>query len=124
MPWARLDDRFHDNRKVRRVWRKQPAALGLHIMAITYSSCHLLDGHVDTDWLEDQVPSEKRRTALTSALVDAGLWTPNGDGFVVNDYLEFNPSRADVEKLRAEKREAGRRGGIASGASRRGEAHA
>lgn len=113
MPWARLDDRFHDNRKVRRVWRRCPEAIALHIFAITYSACHELDGHVDTDWVEDTIPNDRRRQKLTDALVDAQLWHVNGTGWEINDYLEYNPSHADLEAKRETRRAAGHAGASA-----------
>lgn len=124
MPWAKLDDHFHDNPKVRKAWRSCSASLGLHIMALTYSSAHLLDGHVGTEFVADQIPTQRHRDAAVHALVDAGLWTPNGDGWNIKDYLEFNPSRASVEAKRKARSEAGRAGGLASAALRREEPNA
>lgn len=123
MPWAKLDDHFHDNPKVRKAWRACGTSVGLHIMALTYSAAHLLDGHVGAEFVVDQIPAQRQRDAAVQALLDAGLWTVADVGWTIKDYLEYNPSRADVEAKREARRAAGHVGGIASGASRRGEAN-
>jgi hypothetical protein len=123
MPWAKLDDHFHDNPKVRKAWRQCPSSLGLHVLAITYSAGHLLDGRVSSDFVADQIPNRTQRTKAVDALVDARLWLVTGDGWEINDYLDYNPPRAEVEAVREAKRKAGKAGGIKSGASRRGEAY-
>lgn len=110
MAWARLDDRFHDNRKVRRAWRRCPAAIGLHVMAITYCAGHLTDGVVDLDFVEDRMPSARLRDRAVGTLVDAGLWHVVDDGWKIHDFAEFNGTRAEVEARRAAKSEAGKKG--------------
>ena len=106
MSWARLDDRFHANRKIRAVWKSCPAAIGLYVMAITNSAQLELDGHVDDDFLEYACPKPRDRTKLAAVLVDAGLWHRNGAGWVINDYLEYNRTREYLEARRVEAREA------------------
>lgn len=113
MPWARLDDRFHDNRKVRRVWRRCPEALGLHVMAITYCAAHLTDGIVDADFVEDRAPVTRSRDRMTAALVEAGLWRTVEDGWEINDFTTFNGTRAAIEARRRAKQEAGKAGASA-----------
>lgn len=111
MSWAKLDDRFHENRKVRGLWRKQPAALGLHVLALTYCAGHETDGEVDLEFVEDKVPTAATRRKLTGALVDAGMWVPDGDHWRVHDYLDYHPSRATLDEKREADRERKARGG-------------
>lgn len=113
MPWARLDDRFHENRKVRRLWRQYPAAVGLHVMAITYSAGNLTDGVVDLEFVEERVPDGRTRKSLTDALVGLNLWHTHPEGWEINDYNEFNPTRKSVESRRADKAAAGKKGAAA-----------
>jgi hypothetical protein len=113
MAWARLDDRFHDNRKIKRVWRRCPAAVGLHVMAITYSAGHLTDGFIDTDFVEDRMPTTKQRDKAVECLIDAGLWHPADEGWVINDFAEFNMTREAAAAKHAAKAEAGRKGALA-----------
>ena len=96
MAWARLDDKFHSHPKVRRAGL---AAIGLHVRAISYSAAHLLDGHIDVEWVREAGGAQHKK--LVTALVDAGLWSQNGHGWVINGYLDYNPSREEVEERRA-----------------------
>ncbi len=112
MPWARCDDTAHEHRKFKRAGLE---ATGLYYMALSYCARYLTDGHVDQHWLEERVPQASRRRKLLQQLVDNGLFEVNGDGYYVHDYLELNPSRAEVEELREKRAAAGRRGGEAKG---------
>lgn len=101
MSWARLDDRYDDHPKVRAVWRRSRAAAALHVHAITYCARHETDGHITRDWIEDRIPNARERDAALEALLDTGLFDANGDGgFIVHDYLDFNPSRAEASEKR------------------------
>jgi hypothetical protein len=101
MTWAKFDDRYHDNRKVKKAWRLEPAAVGLHCMAITYSSMHETDGWVDLDWLEEKLPNAKHRERTVHALIEAGLFdSDDGERFQVHDYLKFNPSAEQLSTKR------------------------
>lgn len=97
MPWAKLDDRFDEHRKVHRAGLE---ATGLYACALSYCARYLTDGHLDSDWLERRVPTQRKREQLLSILVEQGLFEANGDGYKVHDYLEHNPSRADWEHRR------------------------
>jgi hypothetical protein len=110
MTWARLDDRFHDNRKIKRAWRRAPAAVGLHVMAITYSAGHLTDGFVDPDFVEDRIPVKKQRDRVLSVLLDAGLWKAVDNGWELNDFSDYNPSKAEILARKEAKAAAGRKG--------------
>lgn len=99
MPWARLDDKFFTHPKVRKAWRHKPA-IGLHALALSYCMCHGTEGHVSTEFVDDQIPDPGERDAAVAALVDAGLWKVNGDGWIVHDFLHYNPSNADVAARR------------------------
>lgn len=108
MTWARFDDLYDDNRKVKRAWRRNPRAVGLHAMSITYSSRHETDGVIDLDWLEEKMPKPAEREATIKTLVECGLYEPiDGERFRVHDYTDFNPSRSDLESKR--KRDAARK---------------
>lgn len=101
MSWAKFDDRFHEHRKVKRVWRADPSAVGLHVMAVTYCCGHETDGLVDAEFVEEKMPRKADRERAVAALVEAGVWSVVPDGWQVHDYLDYNPSRADLEAKRA-----------------------
>ena len=101
MAWAKLDDRFHSNPKIARVWHTCPDAIGLYVMSITHCSQHETDGKVDEYFIVGLVPDLSRREEITRSLLDAGLWTVVEAGaYQIPDYLDFNPSHAEQEKRR------------------------
>lgn len=101
MTWARMDDRYDDNRKTRAAWYAHPRAVGLHAMAVTYCARNETDGEVDPLWLREKLPSDKERQRVLDVLVETGLFRIDEDGTVwVNDYLDYNPSRDDLQQRR------------------------
>lgn len=104
MAWARFDDRFHGNPKVMGVWQTCPEAIGLYVMSVTYCSQHETDGLVHDWFLQTLEPKRSKRNRLTSALLNAGMFEEHSAGFLINDYLEFNPSKADLEARREAER--------------------
>lgn len=118
MPWVRLDDGYPEHPKVDRVG---PLAAWLNVCAWAYSARNLTDGFVPAERVARlaQVHNPKQ---LATALMGAELWestsapcpkcvakrvevhapTTTGDGFLIHDYLFYNPSREQVLKERAE----------------------
>jgi len=101
MVWARFDDQYPDHPKV---IEAGPLAAWLNVCAICYSSRYLTDGFVPAGQVRKLADLEDAMQ-LAERLVAAGLWERVPGGFLVHDYLEYNPSR---EKVNAE-REAARR---------------
>lgn len=105
MPWARLDDEFFTHPKVREAWRTR-AAIGLYALALSYSMRHGTEGQVPTQFVADQLPNRRECAAAVAALVGAGLWESNGDGaWTIHDFLDYNPSRSDIEARRESDRQ-------------------
>jgi hypothetical protein len=100
MTWVRVDDQLHAHPKIRHAWRNEPAAVGLHLLALSYASAYLTDGLIDTEFVRDQIPSRARRDRAVAALEDAGLWERNGGGWTIHDYLDFNDSRERIQARR------------------------
>lgn len=108
MGWQKIDDQFGISRKVTRIPRRyRLAAVGLWELASNYSARSLTDGVLDAIELEEVLATEP----LTRQLVAVNLWhapghdctrcvQPPAGGVVIHDYLEYNPSRADVENAR------------------------
>lgn len=111
MAWVRLDDRFDDSRKVQSAFNRAPIAVSVFVMAITYCARHETDGLVDAAWLKRQVPAYKSRRKALEVLVSEGLFEPeNGGGYRIHDYLDYQPSRKDLEAKRAADAERKARG--------------
>jgi hypothetical protein len=115
MTWFRLEDSFANHPKVLKAGN---AAVGLWVRCGTYSSQYLLDGHVPLE-----IAKGLGRPGEIDTLLETRMWIQNGDGFLIPDFLEYQPSREEVEAERARRgmtrAEAGHLGGIASGIARR-----
>jgi hypothetical protein len=97
MPWFRLEDSFANNPKVTKAGN---AATGLWVRCGTYSAQYLTDGHIPHD-----VARGYGRHREIDALLDAEMWIENGTGFLIPDYLEYNPSKKQVLAERAAARD-------------------
>lgn len=107
MTWVKIDDRFHCHRKVRQAGLE---AVGLHARALSYSAAEDLEGRVETSWVEEV--AGKKASKLTTALVEAGLWERNGNGWLIHDFLDYNPTNEErAKKAAAAKRAADKRWG-------------
>lgn len=105
MAWFRVDDRFADHPKVVQAGN---AAVGLWIRCGAYSSGYLLDGAVPA-----AVARGYGSRREIDQLIAARLWVPGDSGFVMPDFLDYNPSGEDVKrrrKLDADRKRAERNG--------------
>jgi len=73
-----------------------------------YCSRNLTDGHVAS-----AMANRLASATAIAELMSAGLVDEAVGGYYMHDYLEHQQSRADVEKIREKRREAGSRGGRA-----------
>jgi hypothetical protein len=96
MSWARLDDGILDNAKI---IAAGPLGFALHVAAITWCARNLTDGRIPKSRAHMLFPGDWQDTALH--LCVCKLWNENGDSYQVHDFLEYNFSRATVEKRRA-----------------------
>jgi 5-methylcytosine-specific restriction endonuclease McrA len=99
--WVRFDDASEGHPKFLRAGL---AAEGLHKRACCYASKQLTDGFVPQVWVDqntwDLKPAERRR--IVAALVTERLFEPVEGGYMIHDFLDFNPSRAQVEERQVE----------------------
>lgn len=105
MPWAGFDDKFPKHPKIIRL---SDQAFRLHVSGICYVAEHLTDGLVDADMVPLLMP--RYRPRYLTELVERAIWVQHGQVYVIHDYLDWNPSRAQVEERREQKRKAGRKG--------------
>jgi len=111
MPYARLDDRYSTNRKVKRALRREPAAVAFHVMAIAHCCQHETDGIIDVEEIEDWLAilpfKQAQRDRVVPVMLEVGMLEQVGDDhFRVVNFLDWNESAAERERLRA----AGRAG--------------
>jgi hypothetical protein len=116
--WARVDDQFGEHPKVLSLGRDRFAGMGVWLLGLTYANRFLTDGFIP----DAALPAGSRK--LVSRLVEVRLWDKVTGGFRIHDFADYQPSREDVIALRAARAEAGRKGGYASGSTRRSKTKA
>ena len=105
--WLKTDDRFPEHRKIRRL---SDGAYRLHHTAMCACAKDETDGYITKADLADMQHSE-RLAKYIPALVDAGLWEEVDEGWLIHDFLDYNPSHAQQDEKRAadRKRQEARR---------------
>lgn len=108
MTWFRLDDGWLRHPKMR--------AAGLHGRALwlamgTYAAGQETDGYIPGDMLPSLAAEAGVKGTVVRTLVEVGLVhaTPDG-GWLLHDWFDYQPSRADIAASRAKKAAAGRKG--------------
>lgn len=111
MPWARFDDRFPDHEKIVPL---SNSAFRLHVTAICYANAQLTDGYISVGvlrrigWACDDLDAD------VAQLCAHNLWERAEEGYLVHDYLEYNPSReeelAKQQRISNERSKAGKAG--------------
>jgi hypothetical protein len=123
MTWFKVDDKLHDHRKARNAGCH---AMGLWLMAGSWSADNLTDGFVPVDIAERWDRKNFRR--LAARLVEVGLWheaTVDGEkGWQFHQWNEDGrqPTAEKVKKERAEAAERQRRAREAAKKKRDAEA--
>jgi hypothetical protein len=108
MSWVRVDDGFSENPKILEL---DDRTFRIHVWALCYCARHLTDGLLVLGVLRG-CPLVTRKYTLDrvlGCLVGAGLWEPVEGGYLVHDYLVFNPAAAKVREKRAAAAERQRR---------------
>lgn len=100
--YVQLANGFYLNRKVRRLRRTMPSAIGAFVVMLSYCGDNLTDGYVDDDSAEFVLDISEQEL---DALQQAGLVESVEGGYVVHDYLEHNRSRQQVMAKRKRERE-------------------
>lgn len=96
MTWTKLDDGFWSNPKVAAAGNE---VAGAYARCLSYCGHHETDGKVPVD-----VARFIARPKVFEQLVETGLIEQNGNGFVIPDFLDFNPSHKVLEEKRAKDR--------------------
>lgn len=105
MGWVKVDDKLHANPKIRAAFRDNPGSLGLHLVALSYCGEQETDGFVDFLYVEERLPRRVSRDKIIAVLIDRGLWKLVAGGFQINDYLDYNESKAAADERRAAQRD-------------------
>lgn len=93
MSWFKLDDGFHSHPKILAAGNP---AVGLFCRCGSYVSQHLTDG-----FIPDAVAALYGTQEEIAQLLAVELWKPTRGGYLMPDYLDYNPSK---ERVLAERR--------------------
>lgn len=88
MTWFRVDDNLTFHPKAVAAGN---TALGLWVRAGSWSAFQLTDGRVPED-----IALSIGTRVQADRLVKAGLWVPNGSGWMFHEWEERQPTKADV----------------------------
>jgi hypothetical protein len=120
--WFYVDDHLHDHRKARRAGTE---AMGMWVLAGSWCADNLTDGFVPVDVAWRWGGGAESTERLAKQLVTAGLWEDaevDGEvGWRFHDWSDVQKTRDQVLDQRQKRQDAGRRGGIRSGESRRSD---
>lgn len=110
MPWFKVDDGFHCHPKVLRAGNE---AVGLYVRCGSYAAQQLTDG-----FIPEHIALLYGGETLAETLVRAGLWRRTRGGWRMPDYLDYNPSKKQVQAEREKTRERVRKHRESAGKSK------
>lgn len=124
MSWSKFDDQFYLNPKNAAMDRDEQ---DLYFASIIYANGQLTDGFIPAGvlmmlciWakIEFEANAQASAQAIANHLIEHGYWENAKGGFQIHDFLDWNPSRAEILALREARSEAGKRGGQKSARKR------
>lgn len=112
MAWVKIDDGFADHPKIAAAG---PLGMALQVAALCYCNRFLTDGFIPQSVALRLIQFEglAEPEEVIQRLITAGVWDEAEGGYLIHDYLEYQPSREEIETLRNKRKEAGRIGGLA-----------
>ena len=121
MTWAKLDDSYPHHPKMLAAGLE---ALGFDAAGLCYSARFGTDGFIADSMLPAVYPGARNPADLAAKLVEVGRWHRDNrrGGWVIHDFLDYNPPASEVAELRRKRSAAGRKGGKQSGKQRRQQA--
>ncbi len=95
MSWGKVDDRLHRHRKARKA---KLEAMGLWVMALSFSTDNRTDGRLDADDIKAICEGDWRLARRArDRLIEVGLWESLEDGGAVfHDWAEYQPTSSEV----------------------------
>lgn len=102
-PWARIAVNFYRHPRTRRLSKD---AQHLYLTSILHCVEFSTDGRFPADETPYLASVSRVRPTLESELLDAGLWTRQGEDFVIRDFLQHQTSRSELEARSERNRKA------------------
>lgn len=101
--WGKQDNRIDENAKFLALRPEHYlAGLGLHAAMRSYCNRNETDGFVPASFVTQKAAGEGRKAkALVEDMVKQRLLDPTEGGYLVHDYLKYNPSAEKLAEARA-----------------------
>jgi hypothetical protein len=106
MPWARFDDRYPSNRKIRKLSHE---AFRLDVSGICWCNENLTDGFipdVDLPFVCSEIRNPKK---VAKELEDKQRWERLPGGWLIHDYFDYQPRAEQIRAARKAKTDRQRR---------------
>jgi len=117
--WIKLDDHFSDHPKILTQGHFAPFITTIQVRAFCYAGRYLTDGFIPKavtasftrdfeEWsitVLDQVIKPASEHDWPTIMCASGLWKQTESGYMIHDYLQYNPSKAEVLEERAKAKE-------------------
>lgn len=118
MAWMKIDEKVREHPKLIEAVRKAGGSAGwFWLCGLAYSRSQSTDGFLSYGILSVIAPGMKAWKKFPQVLVDHNLWTRVEGGYQIRDYFDWNPSKAELAKAKAD--DAARK--AAARAAQRGE---
>jgi len=94
--WVKIDDNFADHPKIASAG---PLGMALQVAALCYCNRYLTDGFIPRAMAPRLVYFEgfAEPHDVITRLIEVGIWIEVEGGYRIHDYLEYQPSKADIE---------------------------
>lgn len=110
MSWIRLDDGYMRHPKFLRLRKFGADAFELWHGLRSWCAAHNTDGAIDGDLVDvPEGPPQPRRQECLDYMVEINLLEQTETGYEMHDFLDWAPSKTEVEKERSDARERARR---------------
>lgn len=105
MSWGRVDDKLVEHPKWVRLEREFGGrtwadALAIWTWVLCYTSRNETDGGIDATVLARATPIGRAAIKTADAMVAVGLMDREGPLYILHDFTEYNPSRAELQAKR------------------------
>lgn len=92
MPWVRLEDHVDEHPKIAAA---SDGAFRLWVNALAYANRSLSDGFIPAPMIR-RLSTAHKPEKDAAELVKLGLWEVADDGWLIHDFHDYQPSKADV----------------------------
>ena len=100
MTWVKIEDTMPNNPKVRGI---PLAARWAYISSICYAGRYHTNGKIPRSAL----PAVQATSKIADQLTESGLWEPVSDGWLIHDFLTYNRSKEQSQRITEATRKAG-----------------